>query len=827
MKEVKISVRELVEFIFRQGSIDNRVVSAINGVDGIRAHQRIQKQYGENGQAEVPLKLQFEFCDAIVKIEGRADGILQEESGFVIDEIKLMAGDISHMEESHNILHWAQVMTYGYIFAKEKELEVIQLQLTYSSFEDLTEKRFRKKLRFVELEAFYQDLIKRYKEWLRLEFEWGKKRDASISECEFPFPAYRPGQRELAVRAYKSIEKGVNCFAQAPTGIGKTVSTVFPAIKALGMGLTSKIFYFTAKTITREAAEASLKMLREKGLQVKSVTLTAKEKICKMAKVNCNPEYCPYADGHFDRVNDGIRELLLNSSTYNREALEAASERFQVCPFELALDMTLWADVIICDYNYLFDPRVYLKRFFEVKKTDYTFLIDEAHNLIDRARSMYSAELLKTELFALKNDLDKKEKKLRDVLNKMNKVFLEVKKNMEKEYYVVNKESPTDLQPLLSKFLELGGEYLERRRDKGEKEPEEDLFLEVYFKIYTFMGIWEYYDEKYLTVYHNTGKDIEIKLYCVDPSRVIQERMKLGKANIVFSATLLPLEYFTSLFGAKEEDFVISLESPFSKENRLLLIGDSIDTTYKRRDYTAEELADYIGKCVLAKAGKYMVFLPSYAYMEKIYEVFKTRFPMLGSVIQERNMSEEDKESFLAKYRESNEEDPSEAAEKLKEEREKENNTKENDRKENNTEDNKIEDKDIEEVAKKSHVGFCVLGGHFSEGIDLTADQLIGVIVVGVGMPQLGADRDIIKDYFDELGKDGFEQSYVFPGFIKVLQAAGRCIRTETDRGVIMLLDSRYGQYRYKRLFPKEWNTGIRVRSEKEVDKKCAEFWGI
>ena len=312
----------------------------------------------------------------------------------------------------------------------------------------------------------------------------------------FPSPHYRPGQRELAVRAYKSIEKGVNCFAQAPTGIGKTVSTVFPAIKTLGMGLTSKIFYFTAKTITREAAEASLKMLREKGLQVKSVTLTAKEKICKMAKVNCNPEYCPYADGHFDRVNDGIRELLLNSSTYNREALEAASERFQVCPFELALDMTLWADVIICDYNYLFDPRVYLKRFFEVKKTDYTFLIDEAHNLIDRARSMYSAELLKTELFALKNDLDKKEKKLRDVLNKMNKVFLEVKKNMEKEYYVVNKESPTDLQPLLSKFLELGGEYLERRRDKGEKEPEEDLFLEVYFKIYTFMGIWEYYDEK-------------------------------------------------------------------------------------------------------------------------------------------------------------------------------------------------------------------------------------------------------------------------------------------------------------------------------------------
>lgn len=804
MKEIKISVRDLVEFIFRQGSIDNRDTSPISGVDGIKAHQRIQRQYKKEDQAEVPLKLQLQFCDAVIKVEGRADGILLESDGYVIDEIKLVAKDLSQIEEDSNTLHWAQAMTYGYIFAGENNLEEIQLQLTYCNFENFSIRQFRKKRSFQELEIFFNDLFEKYKEWLKIQFDWEEKRDISITACEFPFAAYRPGQRELAVRAYKAIEKEKKCFAQAPTGTGKTVSTVFPAIKALGKGLTSKIFYFTAKAITREAAQGSLEMLRYRGLEIKSVTLTAKEKICRMDEANCNPEYCPYANGHFDRVNDAIMELLIFRSNYDRATIEEISESFKVCPFELSLDMSLWADVVICDYNYLFDPRVYLKRFFDVKKTDYTFLVDEAHNLVDRARGMYSAELVKSELFKAKNGLSKKEKKLRDNLNKINRYFLSIKKNHEDNNYVVKSEGPEELYLLLAKFLELGGDYLDRRRKKTYSENTSqnqarlddtldisedtdakdvdgaagDSFLEVYFKIYAFMSISEYYDERFVTIYKSFGRDFVVKLYCVDPSKVIQDRLKLGKASILFSATLLPLDYFTELFGADAEDFVINLESPFPKENRLLLIGDEIDTTYKRRDLTAEEIAQYIENCVLAKEGNYMVFLPSYTYMEQIYTIFATKQPTLNAVIQERNMSEEDKENFLALYKEAS-----------------------------------------------NNIGFCVLGGHFSEGIDLVADRLIGVIVVGVGMPQIGADRDIIKNYFDEHGKDGFEQSYVFPGLTKVLQATGRCIRAESDKGVIMLLDSRYSQYRYKKLFPREWYPNVRVKSSMDVGAECQKFW--
>jgi len=422
-------------------------------------------------------------------------------------------------------------------------------------------------------------------------------------------------------------------------------------------------------------------------------------------------------------------------------------------------------------------------------------LVDEAHNLVDRARGVYSAELVKSELFKAKNGLEKKEKKLRDNLNKINKYFLSLKNNFEDDNYVVKNEGPEELYLLLAKFLELGGDYLDRRRKSAE---EDKGFLDTYFQIYTFMSISEFYDERFVTVYKSSGRDVRIKLFCVDPSKVIQDRLKLGRASIMFSATLLPLDYFTKLFGANEDDYIISLESPFPKENRLLIIGDQIDTVYKRREYTAEEIADYIGSCVSAKEGNYMVFLPSYAYMEQIFSIFRDKNPDMNVVAQERNMSEDDKESFLALYRE-------EAGGLLEDERLAE-----------NSEDQKM---------SKHNIGFCVLGGHFSEGIDLVADRLIGVVVVGVGMPQIGQERDIIRNYFDKLGKDGFEQSFVFPGLIKVLQATGRCIRSESDKGVIMLLDSRYNQYRYKKLFPREWYPSIRVKNSEEVGRYCNEFW--
>ncbi|MGM9986430.1 MAG: ATP-dependent DNA helicase [Bacillaceae bacterium] len=773
-KAIKMSIRTLVEFLMRRGSIDNRHGESVSSTEGIKAHQHIQKSYGEQDKAEVPLKYEFTIESTTIKIDGRADGILIEDDNYIIDEIKTIVKDVSLLEEDHNELHWAQGKCYAYIYALENKLEHMTVQLTYCNYEEMSVRRFRKEFTFAQLEAFFLGLIEEYKQWLVFKFEWDKERNKSIEKLSFPFEQFRPGQRELAARVYKSIVDGNNTFAQAPTGIGKTMSTVFPSLKAMGQGATSKIFYLTAKTITREVAENSLALLRKQDLKLKSVTLTAKEKICKMDEVNCNPDYCPYANGHFDRVNDAVKDMLRCAESYDRNNIEATSEKYKVCPFELALDLTTWSDMIICDYNYAFDPRVYLKRFFDTKKTDYTFLIDEAHNLVDRARSMYSASLLKTKILDTKKKIDRSEKKLHDSLNKLNTYFLEKRKKLDTEKYMVQQEAPTDLLALLEVFLERGGEYLEREQDSDAS------FLEFYFDVYRFIALSAYYDEHYVTLIEKYSDEVIIKLYCVDPSKVIQDVMKKSQASIVFSATLMPMDYFTNLFGATDEDYIIGLRSPFSTDNRLLMVGDRIATTYTKREQTAKELAHYIAQCVQGKKGNYMVFFPSYSYMELVYYELKELYPDMNAMLQERKMSEEEKEAFLQAFH---------------------------------------------DETNEATVGFCVLGGHFSEGIDLVNDKLIGVIIVGVGMPQIGVDRDIIKNYFDEKDGNGFENAYVYPGMIKVLQAVGRCIRTEQDKGVILLLDYRYGKQQYKQLFPPEWYPNVTVRDVSQVKRLCQTFW--
>ncbi|SHH58339.1 DNA excision repair protein ERCC-2 [Clostridium collagenovorans DSM 3089] len=775
-KEVKISVRELVEFIMRHGSIDNRYVSSVKAIEGTRAHQKIQKSYKENYSAEVPLKFKFNYEGIDIFIEGRADGILIEEDTVVIDEIKTTVRDLKNIDEEFNPLHWAQAKCYGFIYCKENNLENIIIQLTYYNIEDMSIKYLRKDFEFKELEEFFFNLIDEYKYWAQLESKWMECRNDSIKSLQFPFEEYRKGQRDLAVRVYSSIVHKKKCFAQAPTGIGKTISTVFPALKAMGEGYTSKIFYLTAKTITREVAENTIKLIKKQNINLKFVTLTAKDKMCKMDEANCNPEYCPYAKDYYDKINEALKSILKEYHDFTRKTMEEISERYGLCPFELSLDLTLWCDVIICDYNYVFDPRVALKRFFEGKKTDFTFLIDESHNLIDRGREMYSAKLSKAMILELKKEMIKKDKKINNSLKHVNSFFIEKRKLLEflKKDNIVEKAEPIDIYNLLRVFVERTEEYLAISKEENKK------LLEVYFEVHKFLAIAEFYSEDYVTIYDNSDGDITIKLYCVNPSKLIQDKMKKGISSVIFSATLMPMEYFKDILGAEEGDHIVNLMSPFDVKNRLLLIGDNIVTTYNKREYTCEEIVKYINSCVKAKQGNYMVFFPSYKYMEMIFTKFKESYPKVDAVIQENNMSEEEKEEFLSGFSEEN---------------------------------------------SSTHIGFCVLGGHFSEGIDLTYDKLIGVIVVGVGMPQIGLDRDIIRDYFNGEDNKGFDYAYVYPGMIKVLQAAGRCIRTEDDKGIIMLLDNRYSQKRYEGLFPYEWISNKKVRCYKDVEKYCSEFW--
>ncbi|WP_286312922.1 ATP-dependent DNA helicase [Romboutsia ilealis] len=774
-KTIKISIRNLVEFIMRHGSIDNRYTSSIKAIEGIRGHQRVQKSYGDNYTAEVPLKYKLTYEDLEIIVEGRADGILIEDDKTIIDEIKTTTKDLLLIDENTNPLHWAQAKCYGYIYSMQNELENIDIQITYYNIDTKSTRILRQNYTLNELEEFFFWLIDEYKTWAQLENDWVNKRNESIKKLKFPFENYRPGQRELAVRVYKSITDSKKCFAQAPTGTGKTISTLFPAIKAMGENETSKIFYLTAKTITREVAQNTISLMRKKDLNLKSVTITAKEKICKMEEVNCNPEYCPYANGYFDRINNSLKDILAKYNDYSKENIEKISEEYILCPFELSLDLTNLSDVIICDYNYVFDPRVYLKRFFDTKTTNYTFLIDEAHNLVDRAREMYSATLNEEKFIKVKKLISKKDKRITRVIKEIQSYFEDKLEDLTTvdENDLVESEAPLELCEILSSFIKFVDEYLARTNEENEE------LMDLYFDVYSFLSISDFYDKNYTTIYIKTFNGMTIKIYCVNPQKVIEEKMKKAKSNIIFSATLIPMDYFMKMYSYDEEDFIINLKSPFDVNNRLLMIGDNVATTYNKRFETSEDIASYIANCVQAKKGNYMVFFPSYKYMELVFDKMKENYPNINTSIQESNMSEEEKEEFLSMFDEDN---------------------------------------------KETHVGFCVLGGHFSEGIDLTNDKLIGVIIVGVGMPQIGIERDIIKEHMKDSNK-GFDYAYVYPGMIKVLQAAGRCIRTDDDKGVILLLDNRYSQRRYQSLFPYEWYPNFRVRKSDDVKILCEKFW--
>ncbi|MPQ44430.1 ATP-dependent DNA helicase [Clostridium tarantellae] len=777
-KGIKVSIRSLIEFVMRHGSIDNRYSNSVKAIEGTRAHKKIQKSYKENYMAEFSLKYEFNYEGINIKVDGRADGILLEEENVVIDEIKTTTRDVLNIDEDFNPLHWAQGKCYGFIYAKDNNLDNIDIQLTYYNIETMAIKYLRKTYTYRELEEFFFGLIKEYSYWAKMEERWIEKRDASIKALEFPFKTYRKGQRELAIRVYKAIVEGKKCFAQAPTGIGKTISALFPTIKSMGEEYTSKIFYLTAKTITREVAEKSITLMKEKHLNIKSLTLTAKDKVCKMDDTNCNPDYCPYAKGYFDKINNCLKEILKEYDEFNRSTINELSEKYKLCPFELALDLTLWCDIIICDYNYVFDPKVALKRFFQDKKTDYTLLIDEAHNLVDRGRDMYSVKLSKENIMVLKRYFSKKDKLIHNSLNKINKYFISKKNLLEElqEYYLIENEEPLELYTMLRIFLQRVDEYLAQHKEENKE------LLDFYFNVHSFLNISEFYDENYITLVESDNKNVTIKLYCVNPSKLLIERMDKAKSTSIFSATLLPINYFKELYGYNEEDYLVNLSSPFNSNNRLILIGNKIDTTYHKRKETSKDIIKYIKAFIEAKKGNYMVFFPSYKYMELIYEKIKEEEFNLNIVMQENNMSEEDKEKFLLKYVEDNEE---------------------------------------------SHIGFCVLGGHFSEGIDLIHDKLVGVIIVGVGMPQIGVERNIIKDYFDKKEGMGFQYAYLYAGMVKVLQAAGRCIRTEKDKGVIMFLDNRYSKSAYYNIFPKDYFPNVIMKQSNQVKEVCKTFWSI
>ncbi len=774
---IRISVRNLVEFILREGDIDNRVSGSMEKdamLLGSKIHRRIQSRMGADYTAEVPLNLQVACDGFILQIEGRADGIQKNDEKVLIDEIKGILRNLEHLEAPVPV-HLAQAKCYAYIYAVQNSLERIWVQMTYCQMETEEIRRFSKEFCIEDLEVWFQNLVKQYEKWAKFEIEWKKVRNTSIRQIEFPFP-YREGQRDLVASVYRTILRKKKLFIQAPTGVGKTMATVFPAVRAVGEGLGEKIFYLTAKTITRTVAEQAFSLLKEQGLSYKMITLTAKDKICFCEEVECNPDACPYARGHFDRVNDAVFDLITNCDEWNRGVLEEQAKKYGVCPFEMSLDVSNWADAVICDYNYAFDPQAHLKRFFsENGKGEYLFLIDEAHNLVERAREMYSASLYKEDVLEIRRLVKAEDPKLAKCLAECNMQLLELKRECE-QYQVLDSVSHLALK--LMNVLSKLEDYLEDCQDAEKKRQ----VLEFYFSVRNFLNIHESLDENYVIFSEMLGDGrFQIRLFCVNPAMNLQRYLEQGNSTIFFSATLLPVQYYKKLLSVGVDDYAVYAQSPFPEKNRRLFVGTDVSTRYTVRGKEAyQRFACYIVRMAEQRKGNYMAFFPSYRFLEEVHLWFQEYgADSAESICQLPSMDERQREEFLREF-----------------------------------------DRDRE----KSLVAFCVMGGIFSEGIDLTDDRLIGAVIAGTGLPQVCTEREILKQYFDAERMRGFDYAYLYPGMNKVLQSAGRVIRTERDKGVILLLDERFQERRYREVFPREWSRQT-FGTIGDLEKELRTFW--
>ena len=779
---LKTSVRELVGFVLRSGDLVSGGFSRPDRlVEGTRGHQQVQRARPADYQSEVPISYLVETDDIALEISGRIDGLLVEDDAVLVEEIKTTEAELDEVPE--NPAHWAQAKLYAFMVAEQSGLDSIDVQLTYLQLDTHERHEDRRTFASDELAAFCADLIERYLRWARIYQQWCAERDISLEEFKFPFAEFRPGQRDLAAATYRTIDGRGRAFAQAPTGIGKTISTLFPAAKALGLGHAEKIFYLTAKTSGRRVAEKAIDDLRGGGARLKSLTLTARDKICFKPNggTTCDPEQCEFARGYYDRINDALEDIFTHDA-FTRTLIEECAQKHTVCPFEFSLDLAPWCDVIICDYNYVFDPRAFLKRFFQDTRGQYAFLIDEAHNLVDRAREMFSADLCKSEISGLKRLVGKTHPDLGKQLDALNRYFAKLGKKVEQEgdgECWVSPQLSTDLMALVHNALRAAEKVLER----GAALPFWDELIECYFRLLGFERIGELFDEHYTTYTEKQGRDIRFRIFCLDPAHNIRQALARGCAAVFFSATLSPLAYFRDLLGGEEEDTLLSLGSPFPPEHLRLLLADHIETTYKKRGESYGDVSESIAALVSQRAGNYLAFFPSYKYMEEVATRFAEAHPDINLLVQESGMSDRQREAFLSVF-------------------------------------------DAEPLHPGQYtVGFAVMGGVFGEGIDLVGERLVGAVVVGVGLPQLCLERDLIRHYFDEREIPGFAYAYVYPGMNRVLQAAGRVIRTASDRGAILLVDRRFAQSRYRQLFPASWHPVHSVRNPAHIAQSLADFW--
>lgn len=803
-----VSVRELVTFVCQTGDLGGSrdFVGSDRALKGIRGHQKIQRSRPAGYQKEFQISHEVKSAESILRIHGRIDGLLANDSEVLLEEIKTVTNSWLRKADS---LHWAQAKIYGFMYAQAHSLEKLTLQLTYFNLEteELTE--FRQSFSLVELAVFFKETTQVYLEWVNEHRRWCQLRDEAIKKLPFPFPQYRPGQREMAVVVFRTLSQGGRLFVEAPTGIGKTISVIFPALKSLAEGKLDQIFYLTARTIGRAVAEKAFQDLKQAGARVRALTLTARDKLCIRDGQPCDLQTCPLAIGYYDRCKPAIRDAL-NQEIITRPILEAISQTHQVCPFELSLDTSLWVDAVICDYNYVFDPQVYLRRHFAEPDRRYGFLVDEAHNLVDRGREMFSAEIDGREIDEVKRAIGKSVPPCTKTLSRLGSALRqfspsslghETSPDIEERDLFTSVPLPKDFQnqsenqfverrggvltshnlpgnliPLIEDALKAAENWLAQNQPTDFRE----ALLQLYFRLHGFLRTADFYDASYRTIVESQD-NMKVRLFCLDPASRIRTACEPAKAAVFFSGTLSPMDYFHALLGGEETDRQLQLPSPFPPENLAVLVNDKIRTDLKNRGATLGEVVNAIGDLVSGRQGNYLVYFPSYQYLNLALNQFSAAHPEVTIIEQKPKMSEAERDEFLTAF---------------------------------------AADHD------KTLVGFAVLGGIFGEGIDLTGERLIGAVIVGVGLPQLCVERDLIRDYFQERTGAGFEYAYTFPGMNRVLQAVGRVIRSETERGIVLLIDRRFAEARYRQLFPRHWQVVKNVNTAK-IHDATKRLWTI
>lgn len=766
-------VKEIATFLYSSGDLTAELFSNHASLDGKKAHSYLQRQYNDESQKEYYIKYTFPYKEDEITIHGFIDGVLNEKGKIILEEIKSTKEELKKIDLEYHHEHLAQLRLYAYLYAQINNLAYINMRLTYISVDDYKTKKFDLEETAASLEEFFFKSIEDYLSWHEILSNAQDKKLDSLKNIEFPFPKKRAGQQELMKACYLTMSTNSILYAIAPTGIGKTMATMFSTLKSMTKK-NEKLFYLTAKSMGRNVAIDSVKMMMEKGLNLHAIVISAKAKSCAKGLSHCDPDNCPFASGYFSKLRKAIEEVYKTDNLYTPEKIFEYAKKYEICPFEFSLDLSYFCDIVICDYNYVFDPKAHLIRYFDDTEYLPKILCDEAHNLVERSKDMYSASFDSMLPYAIEEDLSEYDESITKNVKSFYKAIKRYEDLINEDLFYYSTMLDDVMLSSLSQIVSKAALILADKKDIKNKE----AILNNYFALKDFVDTCEYFGPDHLFIVKKIEENhymIEVK--CCDASDFIYDTIKNHTKGIVFfSATLFPIKYYMDLL-TKGKGKYIDLPSPFPKDNLKLIVKDDISTRYKDREATVKDIKDVIEALVNSKKGNYIAFFPSYKYIEMVLK--ELDLDQTEIILQQSSMTDSERNKIFEKFKDTS----------------------------------------------KPHLGLFVLGGSFSEGVDFVGDLLNGVIIVGVGLPMVNVENNLLKEFFEEKYGQGFDYAYTYPGFNKVVQAAGRVIRTETDRGAVILLDERYKYAIYKSLMPDSWSHRITMNGNKTISYTLKEFF--